>query len=164
MREYTHDETISWLSSLEKRMSSAGIALYDANGRVLVVKAHYKKYWSFPGGVIDAGETPREAAVRETHEEVGITVDDSTLRFCMIVNRVSIIAQTYQFIFDCEVDSPVLDVVTLDGVEMEDYALVSREDILAGDRYYSKSTVEWARGYTGYLEQQFGAAHQQADI
>lgn len=164
MREFSQDETVEWLSRLEKRMSSAGLALYDANGSVLVVKAHYKKYWSFPGGVVDAGETPREAAIRETEEEVNLAVDPDTLRFCMVVNRVSSIAQTYQFIFDSQVDTSMFTRVKLDGDEIEDFALVSRDEILRSDRYYSKSVEEWARGFTGYLEQQFGPDSRQGDI
>jgi mutator protein MutT len=31
--------------------------------------------WEFPGGRIDIGETPYEAAVRETAEETGLTVE-----------------------------------------------------------------------------------------
>ena len=163
MREYNHDETRSWIDSLEKRMSSAGIALYDERGRVLVVKANYKKYWSFPGGVVDAGETPRQAAIRETKEEVDITVSDDGLHFRMVADRVSSIAQTYQFIFDAQIDGSTFDQIKLDGVEMEDYALVTREDIVGGNRYYSESTRNWAKGFTGYLELQFGN-ETQADI
>ena len=33
--------------------------------------------WALPGGRIDAGETPEEAAVRELHEELGLRVDAS---------------------------------------------------------------------------------------
>lgn len=155
MREYNSSETTAWLARLEKRVSSAGIALFDAQGRVLVVKAHYKKYWSFPGGIVDAGETPRQAAVRETREEVGLPVDIERLRFCLIVTRMSSIAHTYQFIFDCQVDDDVLNHVLLDGTEIEDFDIVSREDILRGDKLYSKSVTEWASGTTGYIEQQF---------
>lgn len=163
MREYSHSETVSWIDSLERRMSSAGIALYDNEGHVLVVKAHYKKYWSFPGGVVDAGETPRRAAARETEEEVNIALNVDDLKFRMVVNRVSLIAQTYQFIFEKQVDQSSFRHIKLDGDEMEDYALVSREDIIRGDRYYSESTVRWAKGFTGYLELQFGV-NTQGDI
>ena len=31
--------------------------------------------WSLPGGVIDPGETPEQAAIRETYEEVGIRIN-----------------------------------------------------------------------------------------
>lgn len=163
MPEFSDAETVDGLATLEKRVSSAAAALYDATGRVLVVKANYKKYWSFPGGIIDAGETPRLAAARETREEVGLEIDADRLNFRITVDRVSPIAQTYQFIFEQEVSSELLEQVVLDGTEIEDYALVTREQIIAGDRYYSQTTTRWAQGYVGYLEQQFGS-HAQGDI
>ena len=159
-REFTDAETIAWMEQLEKRMSSAAAALYDEQGRVLVVKAHYKNYWSFPGGVVDAGETPRVAAARETLEEVGITVASGDLQFVMVVDRVSTIAQTYQLIFETKVASSVFESVVLDGHEIEDWDLVTREQIIAGDKYYSQTTVKWAEGYGGYLEQEFGPGMQ----
>jgi len=155
MSDYSSNEFSSWLARLEKRASSAGVALYDANERVLIVKAHYKKYWSFPGGIIDSGETPRQAAIRETHEEVGLSVNIDTLVFRLVVNRASSIAQTYQFVFESRVDASVLDHVLIDNKEIESYALVSREDILHGNRVCSTSVIEWAKGTLGYLEQDF---------
>lgn len=155
MSNYSSDDFSRWLARLEKRASSAGVALYDANGRVLIVKAHYKKYWSFPGGIIDVGETPRQAAVRETREEVGLPVHIDKLDFRLIVNRVSDIAQTYQFIFESRVGASVLDHVLIDNKEIENYALVSREDILHGGKVYSASVIEWAKGTLGYVEQDF---------
>ena len=151
------------MSDLEKRMSSAAVALYDETGRVLVVKAYYKHYWSFPGGVVDEGETPRIAAARETKEETGVVIDVESIRFRMVVDRVSTIAQTYQFIFEHQVDSGAFAAVTLDAHEIEDFALVTREQIVAKDRYYSQSTIKWAEGFSGYLEQEFGP-DMQADI
>ena len=48
-------------------------------GRVLLCKRgkgmHLSGHWEFPGGKVDAGETPREALVREILEELGCRVE-----------------------------------------------------------------------------------------
>lgn len=50
-----------------------GIMLLDGKGRVLVAQRIDTPgpAWQMPQGGIDAGETPRAAALRELHEEVG---------------------------------------------------------------------------------------------
>jgi 8-oxo-dGTP diphosphatase len=51
-------------------------------GRVLLVKrghAPLRGEWSIPGGVLEVGETVRQAAVREACEETGLTVEPSIL-------------------------------------------------------------------------------------
>jgi len=61
----------------------AAVALVDADGRVLIAQRPAGKsmagLWEFPGGKVDAGETPEHALVRELHEELGIETAASCL-------------------------------------------------------------------------------------
>lgn len=52
----------------------AGGAILDDNNRVLLQKRTDKDCWSFPGGVMDLGESFEETAVREVKEETGLEV------------------------------------------------------------------------------------------
>lgn len=54
---------------------AASVFLSDENGRVLLVRHGYGlRRWALPGGVVEANETVREAAVREAREEIGVDV------------------------------------------------------------------------------------------
>ena len=55
-----------------KRMGSA-VLLRDRDNRILLVEPTYKDYWELPGGVVDADESPYDAAVRELNEELGLS-------------------------------------------------------------------------------------------
>lgn len=43
-------------------------------GQILMVEPSYKNHWDIPGGEVEAGELPTEAAEREAKEELGIVV------------------------------------------------------------------------------------------
>jgi 8-oxo-dGTP diphosphatase len=51
-------------------------ALVDADGRVLIARRPEGKplagWWEFPGGKVEAGESPEMAVVRELREELGV--------------------------------------------------------------------------------------------
>jgi 8-oxo-dGTP pyrophosphatase MutT (NUDIX family) len=51
---------------------AAGVSFFDSMGRVLLVQPTYKDYWDIPGGYVETGETPAQAAAREVREELGI--------------------------------------------------------------------------------------------
>jgi 8-oxo-dGTP pyrophosphatase MutT (NUDIX family) len=61
----------------------AAVALVDADGRVLLAERPAGKsmagLWEFPGGKVNAGETPEAALIRELAEELGIDVTASCL-------------------------------------------------------------------------------------
>ena len=57
--------------------SCGGIIFYNGkqNTKILLVKNTNGKYWSFPKGHIEQGETEKETAAREIKEETGLDVD-----------------------------------------------------------------------------------------
>ena len=54
----------------------AGVVLIE-NGKVALIERHRagKHYFVFPGGGVDEGERPEQAAVREMEEETGLRVN-----------------------------------------------------------------------------------------
>lgn len=50
---------------------AAGVLFVDDSGRVLLVKPTYKTGWDLPGGYVEPGESPKDAARREVSEELG---------------------------------------------------------------------------------------------
>ncbi|HEX4424029.1 MAG TPA: NUDIX hydrolase [Terriglobales bacterium] len=57
-------------------------AIIIENARVLLIKRGQPPLlgeWSIPGGMLELGETVREAAIREAQEETGLTVEPGEL-------------------------------------------------------------------------------------
>ena len=61
----------------------AAAALVDVDGRVLICQRpqgkHLAGLWEFPGGKVEAGETPEACLIRELEEELGIVVTHACL-------------------------------------------------------------------------------------
>ena len=70
-REYDHQPDAPAASCVAP---CAFAAVRDITGRMLLVRRCDTGDWELPGGHVDPGESAAEAAVRETAEESGITV------------------------------------------------------------------------------------------
>jgi 8-oxo-dGTP pyrophosphatase MutT (NUDIX family) len=55
-------------------LPSAAVAIHDEQGRVLLCLHADKNIWVTPGGLIEPGEQPATAAMRETLEETGLEI------------------------------------------------------------------------------------------
>jgi 8-oxo-dGTP diphosphatase len=80
---YAADRADLALTPPPKIVLVSAVALVDPDGRVLLARRPWGKamagLWEFPGGKVDAGETPERALIRELKEELGIDVSESCL-------------------------------------------------------------------------------------
>lgn len=138
---------------------AAGVLLFDEQDRVLLVDPTYKAGWEFPGGVVEPGEAPARAGVREVAEETGIQLDD--VPRLLVVDWEPPAPPGYgglRLLFDGgRLDSTEAGRVLLPGPELRGWCFASEEeaaDLLPPVRY---ERLRWAlrareRGAALYLE------------
>ncbi|MFB9238390.1 NUDIX domain-containing protein [Plantactinospora siamensis] len=62
------------------QLPSVSVIVVDEDGRVLLVShAGNRDGWAVPGGAVDIGESPAQAAVREIREELGVQLSQPRL-------------------------------------------------------------------------------------
>ncbi|MGW8381067.1 NUDIX hydrolase [Streptomyces sp. ODS28] len=78
-------------------------------GRCLMAYQRQRGLWELPGGGIDPGETPREAAVRELWEETGQRVAPDSLHFACYTRTALGVEQNvlYGAVFTAEAEGPL---------------------------------------------------------
>jgi 8-oxo-dGTP diphosphatase len=150
--QFLSDQHIKWMNAQHRRISSSAVMLEDHDGRLLIVKANYKPYWTLPGGMVDKDETPKDAAIREVKEEVALTLQPEALEFVAVVDRISDFTQTYQFLFKAKLPAENSTII-LQKSEIDDFAFVTRSQVATNDRQYAKAIKHWADGKIGYIEQ-----------
>jgi 8-oxo-dGTP diphosphatase len=76
-----------YLSGLRERVGhdlvllpAVAVLIWDSDGRLLMVREAQTNLWQTVGGAIDPDESPRDAAVREAAEEVGVRVEIDAVR------------------------------------------------------------------------------------
>ncbi|MFE9674022.1 NUDIX domain-containing protein [Streptomyces sp. NPDC006259] len=138
---------------------AAGVLLFDEQDRVLLVDPTYKPGWEFPGGVVEPGEAPARAGMREVEEETGVRLDD--VPRLLVVDWERPAPPGYgglRLLFDGgRLDSAATAGLLLPGPELRGWRFVTEEeaaDLLPPVRY---ERLRWAlrareRGAALYLE------------
>ncbi|MER8224632.1 NUDIX domain-containing protein [Streptomyces sp. NPDC094143] len=138
---------------------AAGVLLFDEQDRVLLVDPTYKAGWEFPGGVVEPGEAPARAGMREVTEETGIRLDE--VPGLLVVDWERPVPPGFgglRLLFDGgRLDSAEAGEMLLPGPELRDWRFVTEEEaaeLLPPVRY---ERLRWAlrareRGAAFYLE------------
>ena len=116
--------------------------IQNSEGNLLVTQRHPDKkaggLWEFTGGGVLAGETTKQAAVRELEEELGVRVDESELSLLEVY-------QQRHYFMDIFVVKKDLDkgTVMLQPEEVVDAKWVSHEELL---QMIEEKQVVWSVG------------------
>ncbi|MYT30333.1 NUDIX hydrolase [Streptomyces sp. MspMP-M5] len=116
------DDYATYIAGLPRVLAGAGVIFRDAEGRLLLVEPNYLDTWVLPGGTIesDAGESPREAARRETLEEIGLDVAPGRL---LAIDWVR--GETRPPLVSYLFDGGVLDAAQLAAIRLQEEELLS---------------------------------------
>jgi ADP-ribose pyrophosphatase YjhB (NUDIX family) len=111
--------------------------IFDAAGRLLLLKPNYKQGWTIPGGQIEpTGETPWEACRREVREECGLEVVHGRLACVDFLRPKTNRPGGMRFLFDCGTFTDRdLGTITLEPDEISDHrfaALAEAAELLSG--------------------------------
>lgn len=148
IKRFTKEEEKAWLEQQPKKTISAKVVIIDSAGQVLALKSSYKDRWDFPGGVVDANESPLHAAVRETHEEIGIKLEPTRLA-CIGVRYGYSKSKSMDYLhllFKVVLDDKEVHAIKLDNHEVTDSKWIQPDDI-----------TKHVTGHFGLLAQQLVA-------
>lgn len=66
-------------SFLPRKRAISQLLVLSTDGGVLLCQLTYKQDWDLPGGVVEVGESPQLAGVREVQEELGLVLEPGPL-------------------------------------------------------------------------------------
>jgi 8-oxo-dGTP diphosphatase len=76
LAQFTRFHEVSETGCARVAVPVFAVVIARSAGGVVLVFNRYRKVWELPGGFIDTGETPREAAQREMFEEAACHARD----------------------------------------------------------------------------------------
>ena len=112
--------------------------LITINGKYLVTKRSkeettFPEYWDIPGGLVEYGELPKDAVIRETMEEVGLNIIPTN-----VIHEDSNLDKEKDLIFIrlvylCELNDDIKN-IKLQEDEHSEYRLINSLDELKNEK------------------------------
>jgi ADP-ribose pyrophosphatase YjhB (NUDIX family) len=123
----------TYLAGLPRILAGASMLFRSADGRILLVEPNYRDdgTWTLPGGTIesDHNETPRQAARRETAEEIGLDVEPGALLAFEWSTAGEVRPPSVSFLFDGGVlGDEQLAAIRLQEEELDSWKLVGLDE------------------------------------
>lgn len=118
-------------TSAVRATASAAAVIRDGQGRVLIVNPVYKERWNLPGGHLEEGELPTEAARREVREELGLDLEIGELLVTAWLTRAE--GSHVFYVFDGpEISAEQQRAISLQESEIGEIRFCLPEDIAPG--------------------------------
>jgi len=103
----------------------------DQQGRILLVRPSYKPTWDLPGGGAEIDESPRDAAIREVGEELGVEVEPGKLLAVDWLGPQSGYTEVLALLFDAgTLSSEQASHINVDGQEIIEAAFHTAADAM----------------------------------
>lgn len=121
-----------YFKNLPKKRMASGILLFNEQNELLLLKPTYKNDWSIPGGVVEENESPFEAAIRETFEEIGLQFSDLKFLCVEYIHADGDFDENLQFIFSGgRLSMKEINTIKLRSEEHSEFKFINVPDALA---------------------------------
>ncbi|HEX4229266.1 MAG TPA: NUDIX domain-containing protein [Bryobacteraceae bacterium] len=112
-RDYFYDPEAPKPNSIHL---AAAVALFDLDGKILLLRRKDNDKWTMPGGTLDFGESLTDCAVREVREETGLQIRITGLIGTYTDPHILIeysdgeVRQEFTLVYAAEIESGVLKI------------------------------------------------------
>ncbi|MBB5873734.1 8-oxo-dGTP pyrophosphatase MutT (NUDIX family) [Allocatelliglobosispora scoriae] len=119
-----------YTASLARKRVAAGVLFFDDDERVLLVEPTYKVSFEIPGGSVEAGESPYQAAVREVYEELALVTSPGRLLVIDWVPPADRRTEGLMFVYDGGLLTPdQVATMVVPLVELRGYVFATAEEV-----------------------------------
>ena len=147
-----------YYAGLPRKIIAAGALVLNSANELLLLETTYKPDWEIPGGIIEAGESPRQACRREVQEELGLALACAQLLCVDYSPAHNGRPEGVKFIFaggqlsDEQLTAITLDPEEIKGARFVSLAFAKKQTLPALWRRVAASMAAFADGQTRYLE------------